>query len=49
MTTSSAETELLEASEGALLMYSIDALLSDVGTTLVPPRSGSCELTTRQL
>ena len=31
MTTSSAETELLEASEGALLMYSIDALLSDVG------------------
>ena len=27
MTTSSAETELLEASEGALLMYSIDALL----------------------
>ena len=33
VTTSSAETELLEASEGALLMYSIDALLTDVGAT----------------
>ena len=41
MTTSSAETELLEASEGALLMYSIDALLSDVGTTLVPRGPGA--------
>ncbi|CAE6958294.1 RE1 [Symbiodinium sp. CCMP2592] len=31
VTTSSAETELLEASEGATLTYSIDAMLSDVG------------------
>ncbi|CAE7777535.1 RE1 [Symbiodinium sp. CCMP2592] len=33
VTTSSAETELLEASEGATLTYSIDAMLSDVGVT----------------
>ncbi|CAE6930701.1 GIP [Symbiodinium sp. CCMP2592] len=31
VTTSSAETELLAASEGATLTYSIDAMLSDVG------------------
>ena len=31
ITTSSAETELLEASEGTTLMASIDALLADVG------------------
>ena len=32
-TTSSAETELLAASEGATLTYSIDAMLSDVGVS----------------
>ena len=45
ITTSSAETELLEASGGTTLMASIDALLADVGCCA---KARELELTIRQ-